>query len=67
MNTPQVPVELPTDIRRAIESVLDYLWEDEAAHYSGLSPDCDLRGHIFESLRVLAAWTGYPSRTNGLG
>ena len=46
--------KLDADTTTALERVLDYLWDAEAAHYRD---DCANRGgHIFESLVVIRRW-----------
>jgi hypothetical protein len=39
----------------AVQTVLEYLYEDEQAHYRSCAPD-ERRGHVFESLRVIERW-----------
>lgn len=48
-------------IRRAIEVVTAYLWDDEAADYQARSPR-EKRGHIFAELKTLQAWLTTPKK-----
>ncbi|MCC6357373.1 MAG: hypothetical protein IT450_01405 [Phycisphaerales bacterium] len=41
--------------RVALERVLGYLWDEEAADYEALPPD-GRRGHIFEEMLCLNDW-----------
>jgi hypothetical protein len=47
---------LPTNVAAALRCVLDYLLEDEAAHYLATSPGEDRQNHIYVSLRLLEEW-----------
>lgn len=47
--------DLPTEIKDAIEAVLDYLWDDEQTDYH----DNPTEGHVFLALRALGKWIGY--------
>jgi hypothetical protein len=45
----------------ALQAVLDYLWDDEAADYGSRSPQ-EKRGHIFAQLKTLQAWLCTPKK-----
>ena len=45
----------------ALQAVLDYLWDDEAADYGSRSPQ-EKRGHIFAQLKTLQAWLCTPKQ-----
>lgn len=43
------------DLRTAILSVLDYLWQEERDHFLMNAPE-DRADHIFSALQTLAQW-----------
>ena len=45
----------------ALQAVLDYLWDDEAANYDSRAPQ-EKRGHIFAQLKTLQAWLCTPKQ-----
>lgn len=45
----------------ALQAVLDYLWDPEAADYSSRSPQ-EQQGHIFAELKTLQAWLSTPKK-----
>lgn len=47
--------EPPEVVVTALCEVLDYLYDDERAHFLGSDP-ADQRGHIFASLVIIRAW-----------
>jgi len=49
--TPILEPHLP----KALERILDYLWDDEEAHYRD-HEQAGLDGHIFESLVEVRRW-----------
>ena len=42
-------------VTQALQAVLGYLWDDEAADYHARTPQ-EKRGHIFSELAALQAW-----------
>jgi len=46
---------LRADVRLAIGQLLDYLYDDEKAHFEGCNPE-GRKGHIFRSLHCLREW-----------
>ena len=53
----------PADIRCALERVLDYLWNDEAAHCLETSPLEGREEHIFHDLVEIRRWLDVQGRT----
>jgi hypothetical protein len=50
-------VVLPADVREAIASIVGYLWVDEAKDFLSWVEEGQENGpHIFESVRLSAAW-----------
>jgi hypothetical protein len=47
---------LPPTVRRALEDVMTYLWDDELSHYAYSPLGEHGASHIFESLLVLSGW-----------
>lgn len=48
-------IRLPSEILTALETVLDYFWQDEERHYEE-TPEEDRDRHIFNSLRIVQAF-----------
>ncbi|HOW73959.1 MAG TPA: hypothetical protein PKY77_25425 [Phycisphaerae bacterium] len=48
--------ELPGYIQEAIRAILDYLWDDELAHYLETSPREGRNKHIFNTIRRVDRW-----------
>lgn len=47
-------IRLPSEILTALETVIDYYWQDEGRHYEETSEDRD--NHIFTSLKIVQAF-----------
>ena len=45
-------IRLPSEILTALETVLDYCWNDESRSYEE-TPEEDRRHHIFNSLKIM--------------
>ena len=45
-------IRLPSEILTALETVLDYYWQDEERHYEE-TPEEDRDDHIFTSLKIM--------------
>jgi hypothetical protein len=48
-------IRLPSEILTALETVLDYYWQDEERHYEE-TPEEDRDDHIFTSLKIMQAF-----------
>jgi len=48
-------IHLPSEILTALETVLDYYWQDEERHYAE-TPEEDRNKHIFNSLKIMQAF-----------
>lgn len=62
-------IRLPSEILTALETVLDYYWQEEERHYEE-TPEEDRDDHIFTSLKIMQAFVTsddtvavYPSET----
>jgi hypothetical protein len=51
---------LPSNVRRALEKVLKYIWHDEAWHYPGGRE----KDHIFRQLVVVRNWLDGTKRSS---
>ena len=48
-------IRLPSKTLTALETVLDYYWQDEERHYEE-TPEEDRDDHIFKSLKIMQAF-----------
>ena len=48
-------IRVTSEILTALETVLDYCWQDEERHYEE-TPEEDRDDHIFTSLKVMQAF-----------
>jgi len=55
---------VPTEVRAALEQLVDYLWDDERSDFENRSPN-DRRGHVFEAVRQLQAFLNDPETPSG--
>lgn len=52
----QTTVTLPRNVAEEIRRILDYLMDDEAAHYLETSPREDREDHIYPTLVTVDRW-----------
>ena len=53
-------IRLPSEILTALETVLDYCWNDESRSYEE-TPEEDRHNHIFHSLLIMQSFVNAPS------
>ncbi|MEX2171052.1 MAG: hypothetical protein WD851_17165 [Pirellulales bacterium] len=56
-----IATNLPDPIHKAIDSILDYLWDDEARGYRASSKS-EREGHIFAELMTIRRWLTYQKK-----
>jgi len=52
-------IRIPPEILTALETVLDYNWQDEERHYYE-TPKAERHNHIFQSLRIMQSFVNSP-------
>lgn len=66
-NRPAVRLEIPEEVAKAMEHVIDYLWDDESRNYR-ITEKSQRENHVFSHLRVVQRWLMARVRTvSGLG
>jgi len=52
----ETSLQMPRSVAKALQELLDYLWEDEEMHYICCKESGQEVGHIFESMQQIRIW-----------